>query len=100
LNPVRHANADFGWETVRKMEAGLELGVLENRLYFELNWYRNRTDNQLVGYPLSNMTGFGSVQANLPAIVQNSGVEVNVGAQISKRNQFSWSASGNLTIPR
>lgn len=100
LNPVQHTNPEFRWETVRKLEAGLELGLFEDKVALNVSWYRNRTDNQLVGYTLPSMTGFSMVQANLPAIVQNSGVEIDLGYDLIISKAFSWTARANLSIPR
>lgn len=100
LNPTRHANPLFGWETVKKLEAAIELGLFEDRIRLDVNWYRNRTGNQLVGYPLPGMTGFPSVQANLPAVVQNTGVEFDLSADVINTSPFNWNISGNLSVPR
>jgi len=100
LTPIQLNNPLFGWESVRKLEFGLELGLFNNRLQFNTSYYRNRSSNQLVGYPLPSITGFGSIQANLPALVQNTGVELDVHSTNIKSKDFSWASSFNLTIPR
>ena len=50
LTPIQHTNPEYGWETVNKIEIALELGLFNDRVQAAFNWYRNRTDNQLVGY--------------------------------------------------
>lgn len=100
LYPTQLANPDFSWEIVKKLQAGLDLGFLKDRLLFSAAYYRNRDGNQLVGYPLSAVTGFSTVQFNLPALVQNAGVELSLNAVIVKRKDFTWSSSVNLTVPQ
>lgn len=100
LTPTSLTNPKYGWETVRKLEAAVELGFLKNKLMLNANWYRNRTGNQLVGYGLPYITGFNTVQANLPAIVQNTGVELDLTAKVLNKNQFRWALSVNLTVPK
>jgi len=62
-------------------------------------YYRNRTGNQLVQEPLAAITGFSSVEFNLPAVVQNSGVEFTLTTINIKSKNFSWTTSANITLP-
>ncbi len=100
LYPVSLYNPDLAWEVNRKLEIGLETGFLNDRISFSGSWYRNRSSNQLLGYPLSTVTGFASITENLPAIVQNTGFELVVNATVLRSAGFKWTASANLTIPR
>lgn len=93
-------NPDYAWEINKKMEAAIELGFFKEHLFFSLNYYRNRSGNQLVNYPLPNITGFNGVTSNLPAVVQNTGVEVEVKSINVANKNFSWKTSLNLTVPR
>lgn len=100
LRPNQHTNPEYGWETVKKIELGLELGFFQNRFMVNVNAYRNRTGNQLVGYSLPAMTGFTTVQANLPAVVQNSGLEFDLDARILQNLPVRWTMGANLSFPR
>ncbi|HTN68972.1 MAG TPA: SusC/RagA family TonB-linked outer membrane protein, partial [Dysgonamonadaceae bacterium] len=100
LYPTKLTNPFYSWETNKKFETALELGFLKNRLKFQLSWYRNRSSNQLVGYALPSMTGFTSVQANLPATVQNTGWEFEWNSLNIRTKNFHWSTSFNLTFPK
>jgi TonB-linked SusC/RagA family outer membrane protein len=98
--PARLANATYSWETNKKFEAALELGIFKNALQISASYFRNRSSNQLVGLALPSITGFTSIQSNFPAIVQNSGVEIEVQSTNLKRQDFLWTSSFNLTVPR
>jgi TonB-linked SusC/RagA family outer membrane protein len=100
LYPVSLYNPDLAWEVNKKMEIGVELGFLKDRINFTGSWYRNRSSNQLLGYPLSAVTGFTSITENLPAVVQNTGVEITLSATVVKSADFKWTAALNLTVPR
>jgi TonB-linked SusC/RagA family outer membrane protein len=97
--PSRLANPEYSWENNRKLETGLNLGFLKNRVTFEASWYRNRASQQLVGRPLPDITGFTNVRYNLPSIAQNSGVELQGYAMLMERDQLSWSSSFNVSFP-
>jgi len=100
LIPNRLLNPDFGWEENQKLEAGIELGFFNDRLFISASYYHNRSSNQLVGYSLPATTGFSSIQSNLPATIQNTGLEIVVSNVTIRRKSFTWSSSINLTIPR
>jgi TonB-linked SusC/RagA family outer membrane protein len=100
LRPTLLSNPNFAWERDKKLEGGIELGFLKDRINLSASYYRNRTDNQLVGYPLPSTTGFGSVQANLPAVIQNTGWEFSLNTVNIKTNNFTWSSAFNLSIPQ
>lgn len=98
--PNRLFNPYFGWERNRKMEVAVETGFLSNRLLLSLAWYRNRSDNQLVNYKLPLTTGFATILKNLDALIQNTGVEIEVSTKNIIRPAFEWSSAFNATVPR
>jgi TonB-linked SusC/RagA family outer membrane protein len=100
LIPTQLYNPDYGWETNRKLEAGLELGFIKDRIIVISSYYFNRSSNQLVNYTLPIQTGFNGVNENFPALVQNNGWEFQLNLSIVKAKSFTWDASLNLTIPR
>lgn len=100
LNPVRLSNPDFSWESNKKLEATLDLGFFEDRISMATTIYRNRSSNQLVGYPLAPTTGFTSIQGNFPATVENRGFEFQMNSILFEKPDFSWSMGFNLTVPK
>ncbi|MBB6130822.1 SusC/RagA family TonB-linked outer membrane protein [Mucilaginibacter lappiensis] len=97
LVPSRIPNSELAWEETKKLDLGFELGFLKDRVSLSGSYYRNRTGNQLLNFPLSPQTGFSSYQGNLPAIVQNSGVELGVTTTNIKNKSFSWTSSFNIS---
>ncbi|WP_417873617.1 SusC/RagA family TonB-linked outer membrane protein [Xanthomarina gelatinilytica] len=100
LQPTRLFNPSYGWETNRKLEAALELGFLENRLLINAAYYRNRSSNQLVGIPLPATTGFPTLQGNLDATVQNTGLELELNTINIKNDNIHWNTTLNFSRPR
>ena len=98
--PQNLYNPDFTWASTKKLEFGIELGVLRDRILFSSTWYRSRTGNQLVSYTLPAQTGFSNVLENQKALLQNSGLEFVLQAVVIKKESLSWSSSFNLTIPQ
>jgi TonB-linked SusC/RagA family outer membrane protein len=101
ITPFQLADSNYSWEVSRKLEAAIDLGLFKDQLMISVAWYRNRTGNQLVSYPLPVITGFTSFAAkNSSAVVQNTGWEMLV--QTKNRLSQHWQLNGNisLTIPR
>jgi TonB-dependent starch-binding outer membrane protein SusC len=99
LYPMNLANPNYAWEENRKWEVALETGFWNDKLNVSISYYHHRSGNQLVGVPLPGITGFSSVQANLPAEVQNTGLEVVVSATPIEHSNFSWRMTFNVTLP-
>lgn len=99
LDATRLFNPDFSWEVNKKMEVALDLGFLKDRLFLSTAYYKNRSSNQLVGIPLPGTTGFSSVQANLDAVVENSGLEVELRTMNFSSAKFKWTTSLNVSLP-
>ena len=100
LLPNNLYNPDYHWEKNKKLEIGIELGFLKDRIYLSSSFYRNRSSDQLVGFSLPSITGFTSITTNLPATIENSGWEIELNAYNLKSKNLSWTTSVNLTIPK
>ncbi|SEW15002.1 TonB-linked outer membrane protein, SusC/RagA family [Chitinophaga arvensicola] len=100
LAPSGLANSKYSWETTKKAEVALELGFLQDRLSFTTSYYHNSSSNQLVNYPLPAFVGFTGVQVNLPAIVRNTGLELELSSTNIQRKNFRWTTSFNISFPR
>lgn len=99
--PVQLADSNYSWEVSRKLEAAVEMGLFKDRVMITVAQYRNRSGNQLISYVLPGITGFNNYAAkNSPALVQNTGWEIQV--QTKNRLNKHWQLNGNvmLTIPR
>ncbi|MRG44856.1 SusC/RagA family TonB-linked outer membrane protein [Chitinophaga sp. SYP-B3965] len=99
LIPTQLTNPYYGWERVNKIEIGLELGFMDNKLLLNTSVYRNKTSNQLVQYGLPSVAGFTSIRANLPAVLENSGLEIDLHSDNFNSKVFSWSTNVNITFP-
>ena len=100
LQPTRLYNANFGWETNRKLEFALETGFFKDRIFSTLAFYRNRSSDQLVGIPMPATTGFLSLNANFDATVENSGFEFSVRTLNIDSNSFKWSTNFNVAVAK
>lgn len=97
LTPARLFNSKYSWEENKKLELAAELGFFEDRLIVNLNYYKNKSGNQIIRYSLPAQTGFTNILMNFPGIVQNTGYELSVNAEIIRNKNFQWAAAFNIT---
>jgi TonB-linked SusC/RagA family outer membrane protein len=100
LRPARHHNPLFSWEVNRKADVELETKWWDDRIGLGINWYKNTSSNQLVGYALPIATGFSSVQANLPAKVENKGWEFQAMYSPKPKRGVYYQISANFSLPK
>jgi hypothetical protein len=97
--PSGLSNPYLQWELTRKLQFGLNLGFIKDRLLFSGIYFINRSSNELQRYALPALTGNSGVVENFPALVQNNGYELTLTSINFKSKNFSWSTGLNLTIP-
>ncbi|HWK04512.1 MAG TPA: SusC/RagA family TonB-linked outer membrane protein [Puia sp.] len=100
LVPTQHANPNYHWQINKKLEAAMELGFLQDRLTIGVVYYQNRCGNQIVAYPTPEYTGFTSVTANSPALVQNTGWEFSSNLKIINTKKTAFTIYGNISFNR
>lgn len=92
-------NPDLKPEFTKQLEAGLEMKFLNNRLGFDVAYYDNRTDDQLIALRLSYVSGAILKWVN-GGTTQNKGVELQVtGTPVQKKN-LNWDVTVNFSRNR
>ena len=89
LNPVA---TGLLWETVTQTDIGLEIGVLNNRLTFEADYYNRQTNDLILK---ARRPVVGEIETNTASAV-NRGFEFAAGWN-EQRGDFQYSIGGNLT---
>jgi TonB-linked SusC/RagA family outer membrane protein len=93
-------NPYLQWEETTKKSVTLDLGFFKDRILINATYYKNVCGNQLLFEPLVSITGGSSVRINLPAKVQNTGLEIGLNIRTVEKGNFTWLSNFNLTIPR
>ena len=100
LFPARIPNPALAWESTKRLDVGIELGFAGNRIYLNAGYYHNRSSTQVSTVRVSSVAGTNAYTGNLPATIQNTGLEFELNTTNIKTKDFSWKTSLNLTIPR
>ena len=92
-----YINPDVRWERTNSLNFGLDLGILNEKITVNFDYFVRNVFDKLSGLNISSQTGFGSFTTNL-AQLQNKGVEIAVNAKIiepKKADGFSLEAGVN-----
>jgi len=97
LMSLHAVNPNFQWQVNKKLDLSVEFNLFKN-LNLKVDYYQNRCGNQLTNYPTPLFTGYSSVTANWPAVVQNSGWEFTISDVPIRTKNFSWNLSLNTSF--
>ncbi len=98
VDPESMANENLGWEKTRQVNLGLELGLFNDRIRLEGDFYNSQSIDLLLNVPVPTITGYEDQLQNIGK-VQNKGIEVAVTTR-NLVNQFKWNTNFNISINR
>ena len=89
LKEEDRANGDLTFEKKHELNLGVQLGFFNNRINFELDWYK-RNNYDLIGIVNTQMGGmkYGNV-----ASMKSNGFELSINTTNIKTQDFSWSTN-------
>ena len=88
-------NPNLRWEKTRNVNIGLNLGVLNNRIRLNVDYYHRHSTDLISSRQLPLETGFASTTVNW-ASMENEGWEFAVNTSNIKTKKISWTTSLNL----
>jgi TonB-linked SusC/RagA family outer membrane protein len=94
LQPSYIGNPDLKWEKSLQFDAGLELGLFNNRVGLNLDFYTRDTKDLLLQAPIPWSAGLvnANVYRNVGS-VRNTGLEVYLSTDNIKSRNFSWTTN-------
>ena len=93
-NPSAFNNPDLKSETSKEFEVGLEAQFFNNRLGFDVSYYKRKTVDLITPITVSNATGASNLWLN-GGDMENTGYEAVVNATPIKTSNFSWDVKVN-----
>lgn len=96
--PSSPSNPNLSWEKNQQVDAGLDLGLFNNRIYITVDYYKRITKDLLLSVNVPTITGFSTVVQNIGKM-QNKGWEFSVSSTNFK-GAFTWRTSANVSFNR
>ncbi len=94
------ANNQFHWPTKKSLDLALNTAFLDDNISLDVNLYRNTCDDQLLSYSTAFITGLGNVVTNLPANVENKGMDITLGGRLIAKKNINWFVSFNTSFEK
>ena len=88
-------NPNITWETNTNLNVGIEFGFWQNRLYGGIDYFNRKTSDMLFFFTVPESLGYSGYYSNVGDMV-NQGIEVELGADLIRRKNFTWSLNLNL----
>jgi TonB-linked SusC/RagA family outer membrane protein len=86
----RMGNDDLKWERTAGFNAGVDFGVLKNRLSGTVDFYKTNTLDMLLLRRVPRITGYADVWTNLGKVA-NTGIELTLNSKNMVTKNFTWS---------
>ena len=95
--PQNLANPDLKWESAVQYNAGIDFGFFNDKLTGTVDAYHKSSANLLLNVPVGPTSGFTFITAN-QGNIENRGVEFSLNSNIIEKDDFTWSAFGNISF--
>ena len=86
---------ELGWETTSQLNLGVTFEILEGRISGEFDVYDKTTNDLLLPFPVSQMTGVSLVTRNAGTLT-NKGYDLVINSVNINRSSFKWSSTVTL----
>lgn len=91
----QYGNESLKWQRTRNYDFGVDLGLLNDRIYLSGRYYHKLTEDMLTDITLPPSTGFSSYKENL-GDMKNEGFEFNTKINVFKTKDWSVNLTGNF----
>ena len=97
--PSTYGNNSLRNEQKREFELGWESKFFDNRLGFEVSYYNNLLQDQIIPLQVPSSTGSNNIVVNI-GDMQNRGLELSLFGTPLKTSRFNWDARFNVAFNR
>ena len=92
------SNPNLGWETTKQFDAGIDLGLFNDRIQFIYDFYTKRTTNLLYNVQIPQEAGFGFYTDNIGEI-KFWGHEFSLTSR-NTTGRLKWTTNANISFNR
>lgn len=96
---TQYGNENLKWERTTNTDFGLEVGLVEDRIFLTGHIYNKHTRDMLADIALPASTGFATYKANL-GDVENKGWEIGLKANVLKNDDWNIMFTANMVHNR
>lgn len=94
FRPSRVPNPDLKWERTAQYDAGIDMGLFQNRLQLTFDAYYKKTNDLLYNSNVPWTSGYANALQNIGS-VQNTGLELGINS-FNLEGPLSWTTNFNI----
>jgi TonB-dependent starch-binding outer membrane protein SusC len=91
------SNLDLSWEKNAQFDAGIDVGLLNNRIQITTDYYIKTTSDLLFNVNVPQTTGFSTSLRNIGQ-VENKGLEIGINTVNIDKGDFQWNSEFNIAF--
>ncbi|MEZ2443662.1 SusC/RagA family TonB-linked outer membrane protein [Chitinophaga sp. RCC_12] len=92
-------NPNLGWEKMRELNIGVDVGLLKDRIYLTIDAYKRNTQDLLLNVEVPQSSGFTTVTEN-SGDMENKGLEIGISSRNIESKSFTWTTNFNIAFNR
>jgi len=96
IAPSQLGDEDLQWESKRTIEGGVDLGLLNDRIFLNTTYYTSNTDQLILPRQLAPSNGFTALTQNAGEI-RTQGVELSLETENILTDNIRWSTTINAS---
>ena len=89
-------NPNLKPEKKTEIEAGFDLGFMDDRIGVSFTYYDNKTEDLIIQVETPESSGFVSQIANA-ATIENTGIELELDLNVLRTDDFEWNVFANFS---
>jgi TonB-linked SusC/RagA family outer membrane protein len=94
-------NNNLTWEEAKTFDAGIDFSLFKDRVYGSVEWYHRNTDKMIFDFQFPPSSGGNTVGGfsefrNIGKMT-NSGIEIDLHADVVRAKNFTWNVAVNAT---
>lgn len=94
---TQNVNPNLGWEEKKEWNLGVDYSFFDGRLYGKFDYYRRKVDNLLYEVKVPQPPYTQGTQMQNIGSMESKGWEFEVGGNIIRTKDFTWSSNLNLS---
>ena len=95
----RLANPNLKWEKTAQYDVGLELGLFDDRISLEADYYYRKTTDMLLDAPVPQSSGYATIRRNVGSM-ENKGFEFGLSTKNIATANVTWNSTFNISMNR
>jgi TonB-linked SusC/RagA family outer membrane protein len=95
--PNTISNLDLSWEKNAQFDAGIDVGIFNNRIQITADYYVKTTFDLLFNVNVPQTTGFSTSLRNIGQ-VENKGLEIGINTINIDKGDFKWNTEFNIAF--